>query len=124
MTDGYHLPARYVKVVSSSPIEKRQNASVPLNSSATARYVRQLPTLNGAASDVAFRYVLNLEVFCMDSRVPFSRLKHVVFLRSGVGEPTFPYPLPCTRLVRLPRWTAECDGSAMARTTQRNKSPG
>ena len=36
---------------------------------------RRPMTLKGAASDVAFRYVLNVEAFTMDSRVPFDRFK-------------------------------------------------
>jgi hypothetical protein len=51
-------------------------------------YVRQPPTLKGAASDVAFRYILNLQAFSMDSRVPFDRFKYIV-LCGRVGEPNF-----------------------------------
>jgi hypothetical protein len=60
-TCGYRQSARYVKAASSSSIQKRQNASAPLNPSATARYVRQPPSLKGAAPDVTFHYVLNLK---------------------------------------------------------------
>jgi len=39
--------------------------------------VRQFPTLKGAASDVAFRYVLNIEASWIDFRLPFYRLMYV-----------------------------------------------
>jgi len=61
-TGGFRQLARYIKVPSSST-QKSQNKSVPLNSSTAARNVRQPPTLKGGASDVASRYVLNIEAF-------------------------------------------------------------
>jgi hypothetical protein len=59
------------------------------------RDVRQPPTLKGAAFDVAFRCVLNIEVFRMNSIVPFGRFKEVTKCGLVPYERLFPYTLPC-----------------------------
>jgi hypothetical protein len=68
----------------------RQGTSVPLYPSVTARSVRQLPTLKTATSSVAFRDVLNQEVFRMHSKVPFDRFtcRYVAKFRYTNSFPT------------------------------------
>jgi len=51
-------------------------------------------SLKGAASDVAFRYVLNLEAFTMDSRVPFDIFKYVATCSRVSEDQLFPCALP------------------------------
>jgi hypothetical protein len=50
--------------------------------------VRRPRTLKGAASGVAFHYVMNLEAFRMDLRVSFNRFMYAAPC-GGFGEPTF-----------------------------------
>ena len=50
--------------------------------------VRRPPNLKGAASDVPFRYVLNLEASRMDSRIPFDRVMYVATCGLDVGGAT------------------------------------
>jgi hypothetical protein len=54
-----------------------------------------LPSLKGAASDVTFRYVLKLEAFYMNSRVPFDKFKYVVVCGRVSESRLSPYTLPC-----------------------------
>ena len=56
--------------------------------------VRQPATLKGAASDIAFRYVLNLEAFRIDPKVPNDRFNVVICKRVSEYR-FFPYVLPC-----------------------------
>jgi hypothetical protein len=57
--------------------------------------VKRSLTLKRAASDVAFRYVLNLGAFWMDSRVPFNKFKYVALFDRVSENRLFPYALPC-----------------------------
>ena len=61
--------------------------------------VRQPPTLKAAASDVAFRCVLNLKAFRMNSIVPFHRFKELAKCGLVPGERLFPYTLPCIIII-------------------------
>jgi len=70
--------------------------------------VRQPPTLKGAASDVAFRYVLNLEAFWMDSRLPFDRFKYVALCGRVSENRIFPYTLPCI----MTGWYCKIEGES------------
>jgi len=93
-TGGYGWPVRSVDVSSSSSTGTRRNAYVLLNPSATARYVKRPPTMKGAASNVAFRYILNLEAFRMDSRVSFDRFKYAATCGQVLEDRPFSY-VPC-----------------------------
>jgi len=73
VTGGNRRPAQCVRNTLGTSAETRQGASVPLYPTVTARSARQLPTLKTATSSVAFRDMLNQEVFRMHSKVPFDR---------------------------------------------------
>jgi len=57
--------------------------------------VTQLMTLKGPASDAAFRYVLNLEAFRMDPRVPYDIFSEVATCGRVSEDQIFPHVLPC-----------------------------
>ena len=58
-------------------------------------YVRQPPTLKGAASDVAFHYILNIDSSRMDPRVPFDRFREVATCWRVSEDRLLTYVLPC-----------------------------
>ena len=60
---------------------------------------RRSMTLKGAASDVAFRYLLNLEAFIMDSRVPVDRFKYAATCGQVLEDQLFSCALPYYILV-------------------------
>ena len=51
--------------------------------------------MKGAASDVAFRNVLNVEAFAMDSRVNFEKFKYVATCGLVSEDRLFSHALPC-----------------------------
>ena len=55
---------------------------------------RRLMTVKGAASDVAFCYVLNLEAYTMDSRIPIDRFKYIATCGRVSEDQLFSYTLP------------------------------
>lgn len=57
--------------------------------------VRRPPTLNKAESDVAFRYVLNVEAFTVDSIACFENFKHVGTCGRLSEVRLFTYALSC-----------------------------
>jgi hypothetical protein len=57
--------------------------------------LRQPTTLKGAASDVAFRYVLNLDAFKVNPRLPYNKFIEVATCGGVSEDRLFPYVLPC-----------------------------
>ena len=92
-TGGYRQLARTVEVSLSSSTDWAECLS--LDQCQCTVCVRQPPTLKEAASDIAFRYVLNLEAFRMDSRVPFDRFREVATSGRVPEYRLFPYARFC-----------------------------
>jgi hypothetical protein len=82
-------------------VEGRYNVSIPLHLGVIAVCFRQPVTLKGATSDVAFRYLLNLEAFKMNSRVPFDKFKYVARCSQVSKDQLFPCTLPYRILTKF-----------------------